>query len=1399
MNSRKTSSLPILLLLAALLLLFTPVVRNSLAASEISAEKFIQQAWQRASDLGAYQFDTSIEQTTYPAPAIANVGRSSQTQNYFLQGAVDREAESLSLMLWQNEGNLASGQNGFEMHIQDGRAYGRSIGGTWQEIDDFSGIFAPGSDPLAYLAGAENLQPLSSAGLPAGVQAFSFEMDGLTFASYLRRQLEDQLRRTGELPPGISLDTPRAYREMSGTGQIWLDGDGLPLRLGLDLTFSKAQTGEQVTAAIQTDFAGFARQTANAVAFGDDPLSWAAAALEIPNTPQGWQNLGYQMGLWLLLAALVLLFIRYRRLKRVYAAIVGTVILSMVFTPLLQSQQVAAFYERQEQTAAQTETQTQAREAAQQAETALTSDWDPHQSPIPNLQSPASSTNSENATDTDLDGLTDELESAFGSDPTLADSDGDTLDDGVELLRLGTDPLTADSDGDGIYDNVEVAGFQQGNQDWYLDPNSADSNTDGRTDMIECPDLVGRADGTGYACLDQDADGTPDPFDRDDDGDGLADRIDLYPDGLVDRNGAQSNGQNLNYFNGDQPFKFKVEALESDLPVLVDFQLVPKNRDHLTYALNVLDWPSQDTAGQVQHVKNTTFAEGLSAAQIQASPSAAYGDMRLIPMLEIVMTGSQVPLPLTAPVIEIPLEDEILGSLRLEQNASDLDKTNFVFSLDDASTDYTVKIFEGGCPVSGTPWTPTNTVRDGDTFVFDRQIVDLADGSHTLTISDGSEGDCTSLGNIVNGPYRDQMVDPEPLQAYGIRVREIDQNGKLAAYVPVNMVPHETGSGRAAFQARMVYQSGQNANWKREQQVRLVWLVQMLTDACDTSGFTSIVGEEETSADARLKTWCAAPENRTPDGIQIVQTYEDAWVLTGMSVREDHGLDTAIIYEDPANGDLVNSENLWQAAFGLSAAFLSGRDTDGDSVRDVSVYTYDSSSLRIGNTNLYNRLDAEGNIPDGDEARWGIEQGALQVERERYPHQDYNAYQAMNATPAILDNFAQDTIPTLLFAREEHFRGADLSASALQDGVFSFDMDTRPTDETITGLRWMPYRYNVGTGPDGQTIGWEPYPANEYWDQLEIQYQDLFVQLAPELENETHLGQAAVARAYYVSLMQGMAQQVHSGSELYWMPDPAGDSDASIIAGLSSGYGKKIESLVYSITTDFLEEYGRSAFAEVAFDRYNNVHIAWYEEVHGFWHSIGKSVKANTVGPWIQLFSGGFKTKLAGGIALAGGVAVLGLTLFGVSQAGGGGEIAEIVLAGLGVIMAIQSVASMVVNVASNVEKFGSMTAAMRGNAASISANAKSSISKAAVIGLIIGVVITWGTVAVMLGLQGGLGWRHFGHRGGECHRGSDCLDRGGDHHVRDRSHPDRGLDHRRSGRHHRRAGIHAVYYLRAC
>jgi hypothetical protein len=180
--------------------------------------------------------------------------------------------------------------------------------------------------------------------------------------------------------------------------------------------------------------------------------------------------------------------------------------------------------------------------------------------------------------DSDGDGLTDNIETGgdcvfdlgVDTDPLRVDTDQDGIEDGVEDADLDgnfengeTDPLNPDTDGDTIEDGVEDA-----NQNGQIDPDESDptDKCDPYTNVAGC--IPTDEDGDGYfpdypdndpqfdpndmdACdpdhtsdaCDFDLDGTPNGGDLDDDGDGVADILDVDPynpdsdsdnDGLTD-------------------------------------------------------------------------------------------------------------------------------------------------------------------------------------------------------------------------------------------------------------------------------------------------------------------------------------------------------------------------------------------------------------------------------------------------------------------------------------------------------------------------------------------------------------------------------------------------------------------------------------------------------------------------------------------------------------------------------------------------------------------------------------------------------------------------------------------------------------------------------------------------
>ena len=127
--------------------------------------------------------------------------------------------------------------------------------------------------------------------------------------------------------------------------------------------------------------------------------------------------------------------------------------------------------------------------------------------------------------DTDGDGLTDGQEDADKScsltrgsqetDARNADTDGDGLNDGLEL-QIGTHPLRSDTDGDGINDKIE--------HETCTDPLNVDSDGDGLEDGVEDANF----DGQLGTCVNRVYDvmcamGESDPCKADTDGDGVPD------------------------------------------------------------------------------------------------------------------------------------------------------------------------------------------------------------------------------------------------------------------------------------------------------------------------------------------------------------------------------------------------------------------------------------------------------------------------------------------------------------------------------------------------------------------------------------------------------------------------------------------------------------------------------------------------------------------------------------------------------------------------------------------------------------------------------------------------------------------------------------------------------------
>ncbi len=136
-----------------------------------------------------------------------------------------------------------------------------------------------------------------------------------------------------------------------------------------------------------------------------------------------------------------------------------------------------------------------------------------------------------NNSDSDDDGLTDGQEvNTYGSDPTAADTDGDTINDYDEVTN-GTDPAKVDTDGDSLDDNDSRD----------PDPTQYDTDGDGIGDGDE---EEGDYNGDG----EPDYDLQPNGIASDVDGDGIYNNEDLDSD-----NDGVSDAQEM--ANGTNPYK----------------------------------------------------------------------------------------------------------------------------------------------------------------------------------------------------------------------------------------------------------------------------------------------------------------------------------------------------------------------------------------------------------------------------------------------------------------------------------------------------------------------------------------------------------------------------------------------------------------------------------------------------------------------------------------------------------------------------------------------------------------------------------------------------------------------------------------------------------------------------
>ena len=539
---------------------------SSAGLAQSTESNALQEARQLVRDAGSYRFHTAIDQVIVPRAIPANIGQSSTAVEMRASGEVMLPDYShLQLVYGEQESLEPIGivTHGDQTFIQNGDQL--------KPMANPAGLTTPGSDPLVWLAGAEQITELEPGSENAQSYArYSFQINGARLHRFLTDQVKEQMG--GELPTGAEYNPPALYAHLSGTGEIWLDSTGLPYRQILDLSIPDLTQAASARVHIDNRFSDYGRVDRFPVPVetgaGTWGLEWkaldsvpaaAASGLSLPRL-----NLSASDGLVMAFCLLVaLLAAVYRRKPRsVYALVTALILISVAFGPLLQTLQISQLNERQAAAAAEsmdTLNQALGLSAAEPG--------DPDPDPVQDPQIAALA----------AEGV------RCGSGSVNIDTDGDTINDQAETC-LGTDPASADTDRDMIPDNLEAFGFTFENKTWPSNPVEVDSNHDGLADFSEWPAPIGEA-----PSWDPDGDHIPNLWDADNDNDGVPDSEDLSPFARSDYQSKISltlNGSVSSY-------------------VYIDLQVQLQNEARLRYSQDILDWPD-DNQGQIQDLDHSS-------------------------------------------------------------------------------------------------------------------------------------------------------------------------------------------------------------------------------------------------------------------------------------------------------------------------------------------------------------------------------------------------------------------------------------------------------------------------------------------------------------------------------------------------------------------------------------------------------------------------------------------------------------------------------------------------------------------------------------------------------------------------------------------------------------------------
>ncbi|MFN3373458.1 MAG: hypothetical protein ACK44M_07840, partial [Chloroflexus sp.] len=347
------------------------------------------------------------------------------------------------------------------------------------------------------------------------------------------------------------------------------------------------------------------------------------------------------------------------------------------------------------------------------------------------------------------------------------------------------------------------------------------------------------------------------------------------------------------------------------------------------------------------------------------------------------------------------------------------------------------------------------------------------------------------------------------LSAQGITLRQSDAS-TIVAYVPLSLVTDGQTGERVAFSGRMLYQGA--PAWGNAHRVRLVWAVQMKNDV---DGF---------------------------DQPGLIHVYDsEPWLLTGMQVREDHGVAGALVVADPqVQGDAVARDDALLALInGLNQSFMRAR-------ADLSPATIANRFHRLSNGSV--PLQERWNLPNIFLASAYTRSDTLSLARD-----------AATLNRNLLAQIPAHAQPLMLHLRSETFRALNFdslgSNATWSDTVLTMNLATSGQNAVLAQTA----NYLSLTGYEFSSGDWRVLSPEQTVQRFIDRHRSQAV-----TDEETREGQLVLLRNYLAVLIQGVMALVGNGEQrpLVDVASP----DASLAQTNTALAAQGVGALKYAIT-----------------------------------------------------------------------------------------------------------------------------------------------------------------------------------------------------------------------------------------